>query len=163
MPWLYNLYKKIQGKLWILQLLAQWEIYSQWIFADSVSTFIFHEHSFWQSCFAKVFLESKHQKDLKHRKRGGGGGGINRHSMESTCWIHPGLLLCCFAQSFISLLVWRLKVAISENGREWQKLNVSASPSLAQWFRTPSHAQDGWNRACPQLSPLPFWKVSPPH
>lgn len=35
-------------------------------------------------------------------------GGTNKHSIESACSIHSGLLLCCFAQSFISLLVWRL-------------------------------------------------------
>lgn len=98
-PWLYNLYNKIEGKLWILQLLAQWEIYSQWIFADSILTFIFHERSFWQSCFAKIFLESKLQKDPKHRQKE---GKKSKHSLKSTCWIQPALLLCCFVQTSIS-------------------------------------------------------------
>lgn len=90
-------------------------------------------------------------------------GETNLHSMESTCWVCPGLLLCCFAQSFISLLVWRLKVSVNGNNREWEKLKVTVYPALDPWFRTPSNALDSWNRDCLQLSSLRLWEVSPPH
>lgn len=90
-------------------------------------------------------------------------GETNAHSMENTCWIKPGVL--CVVLPSPSSHCWsedgkRPSVEMEESER---KLNVCVSPSLAQWFRIPSHAQDDWNRGCPQLCFPPFRNLPHPY
>lgn len=106
----------------------------------NICRFSLNIHFSWAFILAKLLCYNI--SDLKHRQKT---GKTSQHSMESACWIHPGLLLCCFAQPLISLLVWRLNAAFSGNRREWEKTDVCTSPLLAQWFRTlscawPAHA-----------------------
>lgn len=95
----------------------------------------------WAFILAKMLC--KHQKDLKFRQN----SWRNKLAFNGKhCWIGPGLLLCCFAQSFTSSLVWRLKVSLNGNNTGGGKLKVTVYPPLASWFRTPSCALDQWNR-----------------
>lgn len=82
----------------------------------NICRFSLNIHFSWAFILAKLLCYNI--SDLKHRQKA---GKTSQHSMESACWIHPGLLLCCCAQPLISLLVWRLKVAFSGNRREWEK------------------------------------------
>lgn len=82
----------------------------------NICRFSLNIHFSWAFILAKLLCYNI--SDLKHRQKA---GKTSQHSMESACWIHPGLLLCCFAQPLISLLVLRLKVAFSGNRREWEK------------------------------------------
>lgn len=106
-----------------------------------ICRFFLNIHFSWAFILAKMLC--KHQKDLKFRQN----SWRNKLAFNGKhCWIGPGLLLCCFAQSFTSSLVWRLKVSLNGTNTEWGKLKVTVYPPLASWFRTPSCALDQWNR-----------------
>lgn len=104
----------------------------------NICRFSLNIHFSWAFILAKLLCYNI--SDLKHRQKA---GKTSQHSMESACWIHPGLLLCCFAQPLISLLVWRLKVAFSGNRREWEKngcLCKSVAGSVSLSCAWPAHA-----------------------
>lgn len=112
-----------------------------------ICRFSLNIHFSWAFILAKMLC--KHQKDLKFRQNSWG----NKLAFNGKhCWICPGLLQCCFAQSFISLLVWRLKVSLNGNNTEWGKLKVTVYPPLASWFRTPRCAWISETETPPAIS-----------
>lgn len=154
--------------IYIIKYKANYEFYNclnNRKFTFSAYLQIVSQHSFFMSfhsgkhALLQYFWKANTKRILNTDKTV---GETNLHSTESTCWICPGLLLCCFSQSFISLLVWRLKVSLNGN-TEWEKLKATVYPPLASWFRTPSHALDHWHRDCLQPSSLPLWEASPPY
>lgn len=123
--------------IYIIKYKANYEFYNclnNRKFTLSAYLQIVSQHSFFMSfhsgkdALLQYFWKANTKRILNTEKTV---GETKLHSTESTCWISPGLLLCCFAQSFISLLVWRLKVTLNGNYTEWEKLKNHCVPTTS--------------------------------